>query len=163
MNIKRLLRHFTMTHWQMQRVFSSAILDAIAEQIKQCEATHGGEIRVAIEAELSTQALLKNQTARERAIEVFANLHVWDTAARNGVLIYLCVADRAIEIIADRGFEGKVSAQKWQEVCALLQHHCAEGNYRSAVGSAIQSVSSLIAEHFPQADRNELSDRPVLL
>lgn len=163
MNIKRLLSHFTITHWYVRRIFSQPVLDAVTAQIKQCESSHGGEIRVAIEADLSTHALLRNQSSRQRAIEVFAHLHVWDTQARNGVLIYVCFADRAIEIVADRGFEGKVGNDAWAAICSTLQREFAQGEYQQALCKAIQSVSELMAGYFPRIDGNELPDRPVLL
>ncbi len=152
-----------MTRWQMRQVFSSAVLDAITQQVKQCESTHGGEIRVAIEAELSTRALIQNQTTRARAIEVFATLHVWDTLSRNGVLIYLCLADRAIEIVADRGFDGKITAMEWSTICKTMESHCAQGHYQRAVCSAIEAVSEIMRKYFPIRDENELEDRPVLV
>jgi len=152
-----------MTRWYMRRVFNTAALNAITEQIKLVESTHGGEIRVAIEAELSTQALLHNQSPRERATEVFAQLHMWDTDARNGVLIYLCLADRAVEIIADRGLHGKVTASEWQSICDSLKVLCAQGRYQQAICSAIHDAHILLAKHFPNVDRNELPDQPVLL
>lgn len=163
MNIKRLLRHFMVTHWYVRRIFSPQVLDAVAAQVRQCESTHGGEIQVAIEADLATQALLRNQSTRERAIEVFAHLHVWDTRERNGVLVYVCFADRAIEIIADRGFAGKIGDQDWATICTTLQREFARGEYQQSLCNAIQSVSDLMARHFPHVDDNELPDRPVLL
>lgn len=163
MNITRLFRHFIMTRWYTRRIFNSNALDAITEQIKLCESTHGGEIRVAIEPELSTDALLRNQSPRERATEVFAHLHVWDTDQRNGVLIYLNLADRSIEIIADRGLNGKVNDLQWQSVCESLQALCAQGKYQQAICSAIHDASILLAKHFPYTDRNELPDQPILL
>jgi len=163
MKIKRLFQHFIMTQWYARSVFNAAALDAITEQIKLCESTHGGEIRVAIEAELSTHALLRGQAPRERAVEVFANLHIWDTDARNGVLIYMCLADRSIEIIADRGLKGKVEDAEWQSICNLLQESCQKGEYQQAVCGAIHDASVLLARHFPHVDRNELPDQPVLL
>lgn len=163
MNFKRLFSHFIMTRWYMRSVFTDTALDAITDQIKLCESTHGGEIRVAIESELSTNALLRGQSPRERATEVFANLRVWDTDQRNGVLIYLCLADRAIEIIADRGLNGKVTDKEWHSVCQSLQALCAQGKYQQAICSAIHDVSLLLAKHFPCTDRNELPDQPVML
>jgi uncharacterized membrane protein len=163
MNIKRMLRHFMVPTWYARRIFPKTVLDAITEQIKLCESTHGGEIRVAIEAELSVSALLKNQSPRERAAEVFANLHIWDTDQRNGVLIYVCLADRAIEIIADRGLNGKVTGDEWQTICQSLQKLCAQGQYKLALCSAVHDASVLLAKYFPNVDRNELPDSPVIL
>jgi len=163
MNIKRLLRHFIVPTWYAQRIFPRTALQAIAEQIQLCESTHGGEIRVAIEAELSASALLKDQSPRDRATEVFASLRMWDTDQRNGVLVYLCLADRAIEIIADRGLNGKVSPREWQTICESLQKLCSQKQYQLALSSAVQDASVLLAKHFPNVDRNELPDTPVIL
>jgi hypothetical protein len=156
-------RHLTMTRGRMRRAFSPTLLDAVAAQVRASEQLHGGEIRVAIEAELSTLALLKGQSPRERAIEVFAALHVWDTQARNGVVIYLCLADRAVEIVADRGFAGRVSAPEWSAVCRQLEAACAARCYEAGVCEAVLAVGKLIGRHYPHADRNEQDDRPVLL
>jgi len=163
MNIKRMWRHFIMPAWYARRLFPQAALQAITDQIKLCESTHGGEIRVAIEAELSASALINDHSPRDRADEVFANLRVWDTDNRNGVLIYVCIADRAIEIVADRGLNGKVTNEEWQRICNALQKLCAQEQYQLALCSAIQDASVLLARHFPNVDRNELPDSPVLL
>lgn len=163
MNIKRMLRHLIMPTWYTRRVFPQSVLQTITDQIKLCESTHGGEIRVAIEAELSANALFKNQSPRERASEVFASLRIWDTDNRNGVLIYLCLADRAIEIVADRGLNGKITSDEWQVICNGLQKLCAQEQYQLALCSAIQDASVLLAKYFPNVDRNELPDSPVIL
>jgi len=163
MNIKRMLRHLIVPTWYTRRVFPQAALQTITDQIKLCESTHGGEIRVAIEAELSANALLKDQSPRDRAMEVFASLRIWDTDNRNGVLIYLCLADRAIEIVADRGLNGKITSEEWQRIANGLQTLCAQEQYQLALCSAIQDASVLLAKYFPSVDRNELPDSPVLL
>lgn len=163
MVIERLFRHLWITPWHLRRRFPASALDAITTAVKDAERKHGGEIRVAIEADLPLRNLFAAQTGRERAVQVFSELCVWDTAARNGVLIYLCLADRNIEIVADRGFEGRVSADQWSAVCHAMEQQLRAGQFAKAVTDAVRAVSALIAAQFPIADRNELSDSPALL
>ncbi len=152
-----------MTHWQLRRAFPQQALQAITDSVRASELLHGGEIRVAIEAELSSLNLLRGLASRERASQVFALLKVWDTQARNGVLIYLCLADRSVEIIADQGLQAKVTELQWAEVCRQLQADCAAKNYQRGVCNAVAVVGQLIGVHYPVVDRNEQPDRPVLL
>lgn len=152
-----------MTRWQLRRAFPAAVLQAITDSVRASEQRHGGEIRVAIEAELSTGELLRGLTPRERALQVFASLGVWDTQARNGVLIYVCLADRDVEIIADRGLHAKVTGAQWEAVCAQLQTDCAAGKYQQGMCNAVTAVGQLIGVHYPVVDRNEQPDRPILL
>jgi uncharacterized membrane protein YgcG len=161
--LTRWWQHLTMTRWRMRRAFAESTLQAITKDVHASEQLHGGEIRIAIEADLSLSALLRGQSTRQRALEVFALLGVWDTEHRNGVLIYLCLADRVVEIIADRGLHDKVTDAEWAGVCAQLQTDCANNQYRQGMSAAIGSVGKLIGRHYPTADRNEQSDRPVLL
>ena len=124
-----------------------------------------GEVRFAAEPALDTSALLAGQTARERAIEVFSLLRLWDTSERNGVLIYLLLADRDIEIVADRGVNAKVASAEWEGICRTMEQGLKAGRNGEAVVAGIQRVSALLAHHFPRRadDRNELPDRPVRL
>jgi uncharacterized membrane protein len=162
-SIKRWWRHLNMTRWQLRRAFPLEALQAITESVRASEQQHGGEIRVAIEADLSARRLWQHQTPRVRALEVFASLGVWDTQARNGVLIYLCLADRDVEIVADRGLHTKVSDAEWAEVCAQLQADCAAHRFQQGVSNAVMHVGRLLGVHYPVADRNEQSDHPVML
>ncbi|MGD9841425.1 MAG: TPM domain-containing protein [Steroidobacteraceae bacterium] len=159
----RCWRHLTMTRWRLRRAFPETTLRSITDSVLNNEQTHGGEIRVAIEADLSLQQLLSGITVRQRAVEVFAALGVWDTADRNGVLIYLCLADRAVEVIVDRALQVAVSDAQWAEVGAQLQRDCAVGQYQLGLCAAITTVGRLIGGHYPLADRNEQPDRPLLL
>lgn len=151
-----------MTRWQLRRAFPEATLQAITDSVRESEQQHGGEIRVAIEAELPLRALLDGQTPHERAVDVFALLGVWDTQVRNGVLIYLNLADRDVEIVADRGLN-QVSAAEWTEVCMQLERHFAASQFGQGVCTAVGSVGKLIGRHYPVVDRNEQIDRPFLL
>jgi uncharacterized membrane protein len=148
----------------MRHAFPDPTLEAITASVRSSEQTHGGEIRVAIEADLSLEALWSGMTARQRALQVFAFLGVWDTAARNGVLIYLCLADHAVEIITDRGLLcAGVSDAPWAEICTQLQNDCAAGHYQQGMCTAVISVGQLLRTHYPQRDHNEQADRPVVL
>jgi hypothetical protein len=163
MSIKRSLRHLITPAWAVRRVFTDATLLAIEQAIGATESTHGGEIRFALEGNLSPAELWRGVTPRQRAVQVFAQLGVWDTEANNGVLIYLSWADRDVEIVADRGYNGRVSADQWTQICSVMERQFAADKAQHAVVEGIAAVGKLIAQHFPVVDRNELSDRPVLL
>jgi len=163
MNFTRALKHLLAPAWMVRRVFSDAELTAIEQAIRETEAQQGGEIRVAVEGNMAPAELWRGVTPRERAVQVFAQLGVWDTEANNGVLIYLSWADRDVEIVADRGFNGAVGAEEWAAVCASMEKLFAQNQPQQAMIEGIRAVGKLIARHFPAADRNELADRPVML
>jgi uncharacterized membrane protein len=165
MNFKRILRHLVMTHWQVNRAFPRRSLIAIEKSVKASETAHVGEIRFALEGALDGTPLFRGQSARERAIEVFSLLRVWDTEHNNGVLIYLLLADRHVEIVADRGVHSKVGSQEWEIICRKMETAFKQGNYEGGVVSGIQAVTQHLMKHFPAsgAGQNELPDRPVLL
>lgn len=163
MNFVRTMRHLTSTGWGLRRAFGPQVLAAIEQTIAATESTHGGEIRFAVEDNLSAGELWRNTTPRERAIEVFARLGVWDTQLNNGVLIYLLWADHDVEIVADRAYTQLVSEQEWREVCHRMEQLFAQRQVQQAATEGIRAVGDLIAKHFPAIDRNELPNRPVLL
>lgn len=165
MNIKRIAKHLVVTHWQVNRAFSSDTLSAIDSAIKASEGAHVGEIRFAVEGALDGAALFKGQSARERAIDVFSQLRIWDTEHNNGVLIYLLLADRDVEIVADRGIHSKVGSAEWSKVCHTMEIAFKRARYEQGVVSGIQAVTQHLARHFPAAGsgRNELPDKPVVL
>ena len=163
MSIERTFRHLFTTGWSLRRAFDADTLQAIEQAITDAERTHGGEIRFAIEASRGAIDLMRGLTPREQALHAFARLGVWDTHANNGVLIYVSWADRDVEIVADRGFNGRVSEQEWAQVCRQMEQAFTRGAPRQAAVEGIQAVGVLIARHFPAADRDELPNRPVLL
>lgn len=165
MNLKRILKHLLLTHWQLNRAFPRATLRAIEHAITASETAHAGEIRFVVEGALEGMPLLKGQPARERAIDVFAQLRIWDTEHNNGVLIYLLLADRDVEIVADRGIHAKVGAQEWENICRGMEAHLSSANYEDAVVDGIRAVTQHLIRYFPAAgvDENELPDRPVVL
>ena len=165
MILPRVLRHLVSPQWRVRRLFPAAALARIGQAIAQSERRHGGQIRFAVEHALDMGSLVRRLPARERAVDVFSALKVWDTEHNNGVLIYLLLADRDVEIIADRGIHGRVGAQGWDAVCREMENALREGNFEQAVLGGIDRVSSLLAAHYPRGhrDRNELPDSPVVL
>ncbi len=165
MDIKRILKHLVMTRWRLRRTFPPRALQAIEQAVKAGEAMHQGEIRVAIEAALHGVPLLAGQTPRQRAVEMFAQLAVWDTEHNNGVLIYVLLADRAVELVADRGLNARVTVPEWEGVCRLMQESFRQDRFEQGAVQGVQAVAGLLARHFAPSGstRNELPDRPVLL
>jgi uncharacterized membrane protein len=157
------MQHLTATGWGLRRVLDAASLEAIENAITETERLHGGEIRFAIEASLGAAELMKGVTPRDRALQMFAELGVWDTESNNGVLIYVLWADHDVEIVADRGFNGRVTSEEWAEVCHTMERLFAAEKARQAAVEGIFAVGKLIARHYPATDRNELPDRPITL
>lgn len=165
MKIPRIVNHLLTTEWYVRRRFPRSALDAIEQAIKDSETGHDGEIRIAIEGSLAFHALLRAQSARDRAIELFSQLRVWDTQHNNGLLIYLLLADRAVEIVADRGIHEKVGPGEWNAVCRQMESAFKESNFESGVVDGIQMVTQYLVTHFPASRRyaNELPDEPTVL
>jgi len=154
-----------MTHWQVNRAFPSHTLDAIERAIKASETAHAGEIRFVVEGALDGKPLFTGQSASERAIDVFSQLRIWDTDHNNGVLIYLLLADRDVEIVADRGIHSKVGSREWEAICRDMETAFKKADYRDGVVGGIQAVTRHLMKHFPASgvSRNELPDEPVVL
>ncbi|MGD0491868.1 MAG: TPM domain-containing protein [Steroidobacteraceae bacterium] len=169
MRLGRLLRHVAATHWRTRMLFPARTLDAIEEAITRAERTHAGEIRFAIETSLTPLHILADLAPRSRALDVFAQLRVWDTEANNGVLIYVQIADRSVEIVADRGVAGRVGQSEWEGVCRMMEEHFRAGRFKVGSIAGVEAVGALLARHFPvQTSRpssagNQLPDRPTLL
>ena len=158
----RWLRHFFAP--SAPAAFPEASLDRIAHAIADGEHAHGGQVMFAVESDLALSSLWKGVTSRQRAGHAFALLRTWDTEANNGVLIYLLLADHAIEIVADRGLRARVDAAQWQLICDHLREQLNGNGREEAVLAAVAEVSQLLSVHFPPdptgRTRNELPDRP---
>jgi TLP18.3/Psb32/MOLO-1 phosphatase superfamily protein len=165
MDFARIVRHLFTTEGKLKRVLPEGDLAAIEKAIAASELRHNGEIRFAVEAALGTAALIDGESARERSIEVFATLHVWDTAQNNGVLIYLLLADRDVEIVADRGIHSKVGDAQWEAICRTMESAFSEGRYKEGVIGGIEAVAEQLALHFPGSGDavNELPDKAVMI
>src|SRR6202166_3431087 len=133
MGIRRIGRHLLEHRWRVRRVFPPKVLANIEQAIKASEATHAGQIRFVVEGALDGAPLLRNQHARERALDIFSHLRIWDTAHNNGVLIYLLLADRDVEILADRGIDALVGAAEWQTIAAMMEEEFRRGNFETGV------------------------------
>lgn len=165
MSVARLLRHWYASLRPARRLLNASALSQIESEIQAAERTHSGEIRVAIEAALGFGQLWRRQGARARALEVFAHLGVWDTAHNNGVLIYVLLADRAIEIVADRGIAECVPATEWESLCREVGERFRQGELAAGICMAVRSVALRMARFFPSpgGDGDELPNQPVLL
>lgn len=162
----RWLRHLASGPWTRRHALPAHAMSAIQDAIRRCESRYPGEIRFAVETALSLSDLWHGLSPRERAIDAFSQLRVWDTEYNDGVLIYLLLADRDVEIVADRGVGGgRVTATEWQACCDLMERHFNRGQLRDGVIAGIEAVSEVLARHpSGRADAgNELPDRPALL
>jgi uncharacterized membrane protein len=165
MGIRRIGRHLLEHRWRVRRIFAPKVLATIEQAIKAGEATHCGQVRFVVEGALDGAPLFRDQPARQRALDIFSQLRIWDTAHNNGVLIYLLLADRQVEIIADRGVDAQVGAAGWQKICADMETEFRSGNFESGAIKGIEAVSRQLAKYFPAdgAGRNELPDAPVVI
>lgn len=165
MKLARLARHLFTTRAAVKRRFPPPCIAAITQAIAQSETTHKGEIRFAIEASLSPQQVLRDMGARARAMEIFAALRVWDTEDNSGVLIYVLLADHAIEIVADRGINLRTADGTWARIAQAMQDEFAHGRYQAGALAGIAAASRELNRHLPagDGDHNELSDDVTLL
>jgi uncharacterized membrane protein YgcG len=165
MKFSRLFRHLFATRAGARRLFTPAALAEIEAAIHDVESRHSGELRFVVEAAIDIDELVGGITPRERAIEVFSHLRVWDTEANNGVLIYVLLADRDVEILADRGLAARVPHEEWEAICREIEAHYREGRFAQGSVAGIRSVGRLLERHFPGhgPDTNELPNQPVLL
>jgi uncharacterized membrane protein len=165
MGIRRIGKHLLQYHWKARRLFPANVLAAIERAIKAGEATHSGQVRFVVEGALDGVPLFRDQPARGRALDIFAQLRIWDTTHNNGVLIYLLLADRQVEIVADRGIDAKVGATGWEKICTDMEADFRAGNFEAGSIKGIQNVSRELAKYFPAqgGGRNELPDAPVVI
>ena len=156
----RWLRHLTSTRWALARRFPDSTLDAIESAVVASEARHRGEIRFAIEAALDVPALWRAATPRHRAIEAFSELKVWDTREQNGVLIYVLLAERDVEIVADRGLAERVSPAEWEEACRAIEREFRDARWRDGALLGIDAVTRLLVREFPRTDAPDVDEQP---
>jgi TPM domain len=165
MNLLRNFKHLLTPEWLARRAFTPAVLKRVEAAIGQSEVQHRGEIRFALEGALPLVPLLKGATAHTRALQVFSDLRVWDTEENTGVLLYLQLVDRDIEIVADRGINACVKQDEWEAICLRMEAVFREGRYEAGVIHGINDITALLARHFPARNDNpdELSNKPVML
>lgn len=166
MRLRRLFRHLSIPRWWARRVFTSADLAVVAAAVTAAEKNHRGELRFAIEGPLHGRALWRGLTPRARAFELFRQLGVGRTAERSGILIYVQLVDRRVEILADRGIAERVAQAEWDAVCRGMEQAFRAGEWRRGAVEAVERAGALLAAHFPSAGNdkpNELPDAPVVL
>lgn len=166
MNWQRIFRHLVFIPASVKHAFPPRSLASIEQSIRACEDSHQGEIRFVVEGALGLIPLLKGVSARERAIEVFSALRVWDTEHNNGVLVYLLLADRDVEIVADRGVHRLAGDDVWEGICREMESAFAEGRFEDGAIAGIQAIGRCLAAYYPvggAAKSNELADRPLVM
>jgi uncharacterized membrane protein len=163
----RLWRHRWIDEAHVRRALPAVALERLTRRVAASEQRHTGQVRICIEAGLPLSYLWREATPRERAITLFGKLRVWDTEHNNGVLIYLLMAERAIEIVADRGIDARVSAEEWAATAQRMGAAFREKRFEDGLTQALEEVSALLVAHFPLAEgqrgANELPDKPVVL
>ena len=163
----RVWRHRWTDEADVLRVLPKDVLDKLGRRVAASEHRHLGEIRICVEAGLPSSYLWRDASARERALMLFGKLRVWDTEQNNGVLIYLLLAEHAIEIVADRGIDRHVDAEQWAAMTKRMAVAFKEGRFEDGLTQALEEVSALQVAHFPRAegetDRDELPNAPVVL
>jgi TLP18.3/Psb32/MOLO-1 phosphatase superfamily protein len=149
-----------------ERHFPSTTLDAIQHAIADSEHRHLGEICFAVEGGMPFGEVVAGRMPRERAQAAFARLRVWNTEHNTGVLVYILIADHAIEIVADRGIAARVAQGEWQAVCDRMRERFAAGEFERGAIEGVEAVSDILAREFPgdgTARDNELTDEPIIL
>ena len=168
--LSRIFKHRWHSEALAQRAIPPELLDRLTAQVKRSEAGHSGEIRIFVEAGLPLSYLTRSSSmahiTRERALALFGKLRVWDTAHNNGVLIYLLLAERRIEIVADRGLNERVTPDTWPKLVNRMSAAFKAGDYETGLTEVVQEVNALLRQHFAlqtgQSNPNELPDKPVL-
>lgn len=173
--IKRFFSHLLSNPWQVKRHFSAQALQQIENAITASETKHTGEIRFVVETGLHPFEIVSGKTPRARGIELFGHLNIWDTEYNNGVLIYLLLADRDVEIVADRAIDRHVGYDRWDEMCHEMELLFRKGQFEAGVLKGIEEVSQALEQHFPMSEikdarkraveqqRNELPDKPLIM
>lgn len=168
--IQRIFKHRWTDESDARRALPPELLERLSARVGASEQRHSGEIRICVEAGLPFSYLWRDApmpvVVRERAVMMFSKLRVWDTAHNNGVLIYLLLAEHAIEIVADRGLNDKVPPAEWQAMVGRMGAAFRAGRFEDGLTQALEEVSALLVQHFPlaegQVNPNELPDEPAM-
>lgn len=165
MRLGRILKHLFVPSWVRGRAFSAETLSAIEVALVESRKWHRCEMRVVVEGTLGVGALLRNENARTRALELFSSLNVWDTDENNGVLLYIQWLDRKVEVIADRGLMARVPQAEWDQLCRCLEYAFREKDYRGGAVMVVRELGLILATHFPAPGINPatLPNRPILV
>ena len=164
-NAARTLRHLVSDHALVRRAFPLKTMNDITAAIAAGETTHCGQLRFVVEAAMPLAMAWHDATPRQRAVQLFGTLGVWDTAENSGVLVYVLLADKAVEIVADRGIAARVPQQQWEGICRTMEAAFAQRRFAEGTIAGVKAISALLAEHFPyrEGGSNELPDEPLVL
>lgn len=176
--LTRLIRHRWLDHTDAARAVPPPLAEQLRRRVHASEQRHSGEVRICVEGGLPTSYLWRHlrdgvampDIVRQRALMMFSKLRVWDTSDNNGVLIYLLLAEHAIELVADRGVARYVEPAVWQTVVAHLSDELRQGHFEEGLTQALEEVSAVLVAHFPDSGAdgvhppgpNQLPDEPVL-
>lgn len=165
MKLTRVLNHLLLPDWWRRRVFAAADLAAIGKAVAAGEKLHRGELRFVVEASLPFSALWRDESPRQRAADLFASLRVWDTEENSGILIYVQLVERRVEILADRGIAARVPQVEWDAICRGMEDSFRRGEWRAGALQAVIHAGKLLERHFPagNCNPNELPDQPLVL
>lgn len=167
MDWSRAFRHLAATYRGAHKLFSNETMLRLQRVIAEGEATHRGEVRLIVESALPLRKIRRGLSTRQRALDLFGTFRVWDTEENNGVLLYINVADRRLEIIADRAAARVIGDSHWQSICALAREAFKNGEFERGVTEALEAIHRALAKAFPsdasQTPCNELSDAPILI
>lgn len=164
--LARIFRHRWLDETDALRALGPQGLQRLEQRVASSERAHSGEIRLCVEAGLPLSYLWRDATPRQRAVTMFGKLRVWDTEHNNGVLIYLLLAEHAIEIVADRGLARHVPPEQWAALVAGMREAFRAGRFEQGLNDAVDAVDTLLRQHYPlaagEANPNELPDRADL-
>ncbi|KAF0165387.1 MAG: hypothetical protein FD157_1374 [Rhodocyclaceae bacterium] len=165
MKLSWALKHLLLPDWFVQRVFARADLASIGAAVTACEQSHRGELRFVVEGALPLSALWRDLSPRDRAVELFSQLRVWDTDENSGILIYVQLVDHRVEILADRGIAARVPQAEWDAICRAMEASFRRGEWRQGALQAVTRAGELLARHFPAGENNpnELPDQPLVI
>jgi uncharacterized membrane protein len=164
MKLKRAFKHLITSKLTLRRAFPQSTMLTIENAVRDAESRHRGQIRVVVEAALDFPWAVRNYSARDRALELFSQLRIWDTEYNSGVLVYLLMADKDVEIIADRGINMLVTAQGWEQICREMEACFRLGKFEEGVVTGINKIAHHLASFYPHLPHdNELPDKPLVL
>ena len=167
MDWSRAARHVVAGRRGAHALFSSEIMARLQDVIAAGERTHRGELRLIVESALPLRKIRRGMTTRQRALDLFGTFRVWDTEENNGILLYINIADRKLEIIADRAAARSIGDPHWQTICGVARKRLQEGAFEEGVRDALEAIHRALAIAFPagavDGRRNELADAPVIL
>jgi uncharacterized membrane protein len=166
MSIPRILKHWFYLPCLVRKRFPAETMAAIHEKITESERSHLGEVRFAVEGALPWRDALEGVSARDRALQLFSELRIWDTEQNNGVLIYLLLADHDVEIVADRGIHAHVGTDGWEAICHAMEHEFRQGHFEAGALLGLERITTILREHYPahgQNNPNELPDAPIVV